>query len=139
MVEFPELNRAIITLAPAFSVAEKAPSTFGELQLATGITVWGGGSAKTIYGDPYVNWAFRAWHDTEHRAGNHPFTLEGERAVVERQICTLYCAYPRAPALWATILRAEVVGQAEHFALTGKFPCDQVTFIKAILGKGSLC
>lgn len=95
------------------------------------LTVWSGASDATIYGAPEVNHAFRAWHDAAHVAGMHEFTLAGEAATAERQVRELLAAYPRAPRAWLALLRAEVTGQAEHFAAHGSFPADQAAFIRS--------
>lgn len=124
----PALNRAILSLAPAHDVADRAPSTFLELAQCPRRIVWAGASDATIFGDPAINWAFRAWHDATHLALAADFTLAGERATCEAQIVALERAYPRIPKLCATILRAEVIGQAEHFVRFGSFPLDQVAF-----------
>lgn len=43
--------------------------------------VFAGASDRTIFGDPAVNYAFRAWHDAWHLRLRAPFTVEGERRV----------------------------------------------------------
>lgn len=91
------------------------------------MTVWEGASDKTIWRDARVNHAFRAWHDQCHIRVNAGFTLAGERLACEEQIRELMAAYPRAHSM-AALIRAEVIGQAEHFARTGIFPEDQIAF-----------
>lgn len=91
------------------------------------MTVWDGASDKTIWRDARVNHAFRAWHDECHIRMNAGFTLAGERLACEEQCRELLAAHPRAFAL-ANVIRAEVIGQAEHFAATGEFPEDQIAF-----------
>src|SRR3712207_4164474 len=89
-----DLNGAILRIASrlfpdGFDVSPDAPSTFEELKahLDAGnrMVVWSGGSEKTIYVDPTVNYAFRAWHDWHHWRHSLPFTPDGERAVCELQ------------------------------------------------------
>lgn len=92
-----------------------------------------GASDATIYGDPHVNHAFRAWHDATHFAHGLGFHLAGEKAVCEHQIADLYRAHPNAPKLWAALLSAEIVGQAEAFLATGSFPVDQAQFTREAL------
>lgn len=137
-----EFKQAILALAPlGFEARAIAPATFAqvmECERSHGrVIVWEGASDGTIYSDPKVNHAFRAWHDACHIAGEHGFTLDGERATCERQIASLRIHFPRAPIFIDTLLRAEVIGQAEHFARTGEFPADQAAFIADYL-RGAL-
>lgn len=93
------------------------------------MVVWSGGSDATIFGDPEVNYAFRAWHDWCHLNGNYPFTVEGEAAAATTQaahLIKLYGAEKSRP--WRALLKAEVVGQAEYYAEHGQFPANQVGF-----------
>ena len=122
------LNQAILSLAPAFDARDHAPASFSELRQCERMVVWAGASERTIYRDPRVNWAFRAWHDAAHLAIDAPFTLAGERAACEYQIAELLRAFPCAPASAVHLIRREVIGQAEHFAATGQFPADQIAF-----------
>lgn len=126
---FQGLNAAILKQVKTlkYSVADTAPSTFEDLIKAPSLIVWSGASDRTIYGDPAVNWAFRAWHDSLHLKLNAPFTLEGEKRVALEQARLV-----DSDAI-ARIILAEVVGQAEYFAKQGEFPVDQVAFIKAAL------
>ena len=78
-----ELNSKILKLAQRHTVKDIAPDSFASLKGAStsGLVVYSGGSDNTIYGDPRVNWAFRAWHDKLHLDLNAPFTLQGETLV----------------------------------------------------------
>ena len=67
-----QFNAAVLTICnrilPAgYDVAAVAPETYEELiaHLDAGrrMLVYSGGAEQTIYGDPEVNYAFRAWHD----------------------------------------------------------------------------
>jgi len=121
------LNRQIIQQANQirFKVAEYAPSTYEELASNAGIlTVWGGASDNTIYGDPKVNHAFRALHDRLHLRHNIPFTLEGEVALARIQ------ASQFEGDLIQRAVFLEVAGQAIYFNQHGEFPKDQVSFIR---------
>ena len=139
-------NAAVLHIANrlfpcGFDVRDKAPETFDALkaQVADGgrMVVWSGGSDQTIFGDPEVNYAFRAWHDWCHLAGNHDFTLEGERAASRMQMVHLIELYgiDARVARWCHIINAEVVGQAEHLRDTGEFPKDQMAFVRSYLGE----
>jgi hypothetical protein len=135
----PEFNRVILELAPRHEARAFAPSTLAELRAcaaertSAGLIVWSGESARTIYADARVNFAFRAWHDAEHVRGGHAFDLTGERATADAQARAVLAAYPSAPRAWLALLDAEVNGQAEHFARFGEFPVNQVAFVRDAL------
>jgi hypothetical protein len=68
----PNLNAAIIAIVKRLfphgcDVSDKAPDTYEKLKAHLDarkrLVVYGGGSEHTIYGDPAINYAFRAWHD----------------------------------------------------------------------------
>lgn len=131
------LQHLILTMAPRFEAREHVPildawSHPEEVPMLHDGTllVWSGASDLTIYGDARVNYAFRAWHDRAHIAGRFGFTLAGERAACEWQIAEALRLFPRIPASVLRLIRAEVIGQAEHFAEHGTFPLDQVSFVK---------
>jgi len=131
-----EFNRAVLAMAPAYVAQSFAPATLAEfMQSPPLLRVYDGGSDATIYADPRVNFAFRAWHDATHREIAGAFTLAGEREVCEVQVRALYARFPSAPLAWARILRAEVIGQAEYFVTYGTFPADQRAFVSAYLGE----
>ncbi len=117
--------------------SETAPETLEALIERTArdgiITVSSLHSERTIFGSPWINAAFRAWHDAVHLAIGAPFTLEGEREVCfeqQRQLEERYEAAVGTAELdfWLTLIRIEVIGQAEYFERTGAFPEDQVAF-----------
>lgn len=75
-------------------LADKTARSFGSLTLphtyeelihqieAHGIfVVWSGASEHTIFGDPEINYAFRAWHDWCHWRRKSDFSPSGEIAV----------------------------------------------------------
>jgi hypothetical protein len=105
-----------------------APSTLESLvRNSQGIiTVWNGGSDLTIYGNPTVNHAFRAWHDKLHIEHMATFDLVGEGYIAKLQANALGGVY-------GDIIMAEIVGQAEYFIKNGIFPVDQVSFVKEYL------
>jgi hypothetical protein len=122
-----------------YVVADDAPDTYEKLRAHLDVTkqmkVWSGGSDNTIYADPEVNWAFRAWHDWCHYNGRHAFTIVGERAVFEMQKLHLLLLYGDCSQTqrWIKILKAEVIGQQEYFYKLGHYPKDQRTFVKCYL------
>ena len=90
-----------------------------------------GGSARTIYADPAVNYAFRAWHDWCHWNGKHDLTDAGEVGACQMQCHQLYDAYGfnGQTLRWTNIIKAEVIGQAEYFDRHYRFPDDQRLFV----------
>lgn len=99
-----------------------------------GLLVWEGASDATIYCDPRVNHAFRAWHDACHIAGKLGFTLADERRACELQVLQARIRYPSIPRRVVELIQAEVIGQAEYFDAAGEFPRDQKAFIEAYIG-----
>lgn len=134
----PDLNRAILLLAPSHEPRADAPGSFDLLRHARAVRlilpVFDGASEHTIYRDPKVNHAFRAWHDACHlREGGYDFSPAGEA-----QACALQCRdilnlWPQAPRALLRIVEAEVTGQVEYFVRHGQFPADQEAFINSLL------
>ena len=118
-----------------------APSTYEELRahLNSGkrMVVASEGSEATIYGDPEVNYAFRAWHDWTHWRGEHDFSLTGESSTMSNQLCLLIDLYGWSTETrkWARLLYADIVGQKNYFDLHGVFPADQRQFVTDFLDK----
>lgn len=131
-----ELRRAILRLAPNHTARDTAPSSWDELARYRGnvLPVWSGESERTIWGDARVNYAFRAWHDSTHRALSADFTLAGETRVIEAQISALITLYPSAPNWLARLLRIEGIDQVIEFQCSGRFPADQLTFVTERFG-----
>ena len=138
------LNVAVMHMAdvvcPAgFDVSDTAPSTFPELmafiETHRRITVFSGGSEKTIYADREVNYCFRAWHDWCHWRGRFDFSLEGETAVWQMQ-CDHFRSLFGDSAMtrrWQKILYVEVVEQWLFHERHGYFPDDQMAFTRSYL------
>jgi len=145
--DFPldiHFNAAVLTICSrvlpgGYDVSDEAPETYEELiaHLDAGrrMLVYSGGSERTIYGDPEVNFAFRAWHDWCHWRGRHDFSMKGERAACAMQgehLVTLYGESPQT-RVWRRILQAEIIGQRDYFDRHGTFPVDQRAFVAAYL------
>lgn len=132
--------QGILSLAPKHFATARAPDLgannhWAEIPHdARGMLVFDGASENTIYGDPRVNHAFRAWHDACHIRARAGFDLAGEMRTCDRQIAEFYAAFPSAPKEIADLLRAEIIGQAEYFAVTGAFPVNQKAFICDLTG-----
>jgi len=133
------LNAAILEITSrlfpdGFDVCETAPSTYQELKnhLDAGkrLVVYSGGSNGTIYADPEVNYAFRAWHDYTHWKGSFDFSVEGETAVCQEQCRQLVERYGDSARRWCGILRAEVIGQRLFYQRHKKYVSDQRAFIE---------
>ena len=138
------LNAAILFITSrlipnGYLAADDAPSTFEALvsQFDAGnmMVVYSGRSDHTIYGDAAVNHAFRAWHDWCHWKGTFPLSPDGEAEACQMQCDQLYDLYGlNAHTLrWASIIKAEVIGQAIYFERHGRFPGNQRLFIQHYL------
>jgi hypothetical protein len=99
------------------------------------IVVWSGASDATIFGDPEVNYTFRAWHDWCHWRGRLPFDFKGEQGVCEMQCGHLLSLYgdSNRTRRWCRIVDAEVIGQRLYFDRFGRLPSDQYDFVVAYL------
>jgi hypothetical protein len=139
-----QFNAAVLAVAHrlfpcGFLVGEIAPQSYEELiaRLESGkpMLVYSGGSERTIYGCPEVNYAFRAWHDWCHWRGRHDFSFAGETAVCRMQGDHLLALYGECPRTlwWKRILHAEVIEQREYFDEHGAFPDDQRAFVECYL------
>jgi hypothetical protein len=138
------LNMAILAIAArlfptGFDVSADAPDTYHKLKshLDAGnrMVVYGGGSEGTIYGDPEVNHAFRAWHDLCHWSGEYDFSVQGEAAVCKMQAFQLRQMFGSTPQTkrWAEIIRAEVIGQRLFYGLNKRYVTDQTSFVQAYM------
>ena len=98
------------------------------------IAVSGENSDRTIFGDPEVNFAFRAWHDWHHLKLDAEFDPAGELAVANSQAGDLIALYGAAVSRpWRELLDIEVNGQVRYFAYHNCFPVDQIGFARAQL------
>lgn len=121
---------------------DHAPESLGMINLYhrfTGrIAVSDAHSDRTIYGDPEVNYAFRAWHDWTHWQIQAELTPEGERDVCKAQQADLCAVFGKGSLHgkvrgMCLILHAEIVGQVEYEQRHGYFPDDQVRFVREYL------
>jgi hypothetical protein len=140
----PCFNEAVVAIAnrlfPAgFDVSHEAPATYEELKALLDarqrLVVYAGGSDHTIYGDPAINYAFRAWHDWTHWTGEHDLTLEGEIAVCQHQQRHLLALYgdTAQSRRWREIVHAEIIGQGTYYRYHKRFPDDQRGFVEGFL------
>lgn len=139
-----QFNAAVMTMANkvcpvGWLVGDGCPKSYDELieRLDAGnmMFVFDGGSEKTIYGCPEVNYAFRAWHDWCHWKGRFDFSYAGEFAVYRMQCAHLNIVYgcSRQTRRWKRILYAETIGQFDYLRTHGEFPDDQRAFVEAYL------
>lgn len=145
MYKFPDLafNAAVLSMEsrtsrgyydviddPALAIVDDAEAYFAKIDNERRFRIYAGGSDRTIFGDPQVNHAFRAWHEWSHWITGNPFTLDGELAVAHRQCEDLALVYGHGAttAKWQRIIMAEVYGQALYYHRRGRFPDDQIAF-----------
>jgi hypothetical protein len=143
-------NVAVLQMASrifptGFDIGPDAPSTLEALKdhvSKTGrMLVYNWASDQTIFADPEVNWAFRAWHDWTHIQVDGAFNVEGEVKVAKRQIEDLTKVYGpgKATDRFAQLIWAEVMGQvlyADNHG--GDFPVDQRAFYAAYAAQPDL-
>lgn len=138
------LNAAILTICQrllpgGFDIAENAPDTYEAIvalfESGKRYVVYAGGSENTIYGDPEVNYHFRAWHDWCHWTGRFDFSLEGELGAYRMQCGHLVSVYGEDETVrhWQHILFADIIGQKLYHREHGTFPDDQLAFVLSVL------
>ncbi len=137
-------NVAVLQIADrlfptGFDVSANAPDSLESLtrhyQETGRLLVWNGASDKTIFGDPEVNYAFRAWHDSKHIFGQFAFNLEGETQAFFAQAKDIYALFGGGTIAngFVDILRAEIIGEFEYTEVRGGFPIDQIGFARDYL------
>ena len=141
----PALERFIVDAAPLHYVTDDAPSTYAELKpyydaLVAGdpIPVYDGGSAYSIYSQPSINHAWRAYHDGIHLVHELGFNLEDEMQACEVQIGHMkqYSdEYDFGEEDYAAV-RADIVGQAMYYAKHKRYVTNQAAFVQSCLDRG---
>jgi hypothetical protein len=113
-----------------YASAPDANAYFAEIERTRRVTIYTGGSERTIFGEPEINWDFRAWHEWSHFILRAPFDINGELAVAHRQCQDLarVFGHEERTIRWQGLIMAEVYGQALYFKRHGSFPADQVAF-----------
>lgn len=100
------------------------------VRLRTRIEVDANNSDGTVWGDPWANHAFRAWHEACHLEAGEAFqTFEPD--TYRAQARDLDEAGFMGNTLAHRILLAETVGQGTHYMVHGCFPSDQAAFTRA--------
>jgi hypothetical protein len=148
-----EYNRAIkvleqiimdkVTQIP-FKVMDNTPDTFeGMIDYKNKhghLAIYSGGSDKTIFSSKYVNYAFRAIHDSRHILTGLRFTLQDEEGLAYYQgqefyEWTLQKSYKIKLAQHIfQIIYIEIYEQRLYVEQTGKFVEDQKAFMLSKLG-----
>lgn len=139
----PDFNHAIMQitaqLVPEYTVSDSAPATYqalkAHLEAGKMMVVADEGSGNTIFGNPAVNHAFRAWHDWSHWRGGFDFSPQGETATCQMQIEHVYQFFGnnQKTRAWASLLTAEIIGQRQYFERHRTYICDQRAFVRAYL------
>jgi hypothetical protein len=140
----PSLNAAILAIASdlfpeGFDVSPDAPGTYktlkAHLDAGKRLVVYDGGCEGTIYADPAVNHAFRAWHDWSHWKGGHDFSVAGEWrtfALQRRRLLDLH-GDNQQTRRWIELIHADIVGFRLYYEPYRRFVDDQRSFIEAYM------
>ena len=133
----PRLNEYILNLVEAlgikYTVTDEDLSEADVLkQNPKDLKIWSGGSENTIFGDPEVNYAFRAWHDWVHITSQLDFSPLNEARVAFIQAAML----PEEWTFERNLILIEVIWQVLHHDATGEFVDDQRDFTVHILHAG---
>ncbi len=120
---------------PCYAAQDDHLAYFDQISEDRRVTIYTGGSEHTIFGEPEINWDFRAWHEWTHYILRQPFTLDGELAVAHRQCEDLARVYGHEArtARWQQLIMAEVYGQALYYKRNGRFPIAQSMFDQTYL------
>ena len=120
------LNRQILKLAPRFTVSNEAPNSYSGLIRGAmkGIfLVYDGASSNTIYVDPHVNHAFRAWHDSLHLEHDLTFSLADELQMAELHRNAIEGSFEKA------LIYADVAEQVRFWYTNRKYVDNQRAFV----------
>jgi hypothetical protein len=140
----PAFNATILSIAArlfpdGFDVSPDAPSTYKALKVhldaGKRLVVYDGGCEGTIYANPKVNHALRAWHDWSHWKGGHDFSVEGETGAFNTQRQHLIDLYGENEQTrrWTLLLHADIVGFRLYYERHKRFVDDQRGFIEAYM------
>lgn len=132
------LERTILKNAPRHHATPDAPNTWKDLRAwweakgrhGESMPVFDGGCDQTIYSQPYINHAFRAWHDKIHLENNLNFSQTGEA-----QTAFIHMAACDNETDALTIF-ADVYGQVLYYQKTGQFVENQAEFVGQFIKQG---
>lgn len=115
---------------PQYEVKDTAPATFKDLVQAYSETkkliIWSDASENTIWG-VQGNWLFRAWHDFIHIKHQTEFTENGEYRTFLAQAAQTESSFLQK------LIKLEIVGQFDYYKTSGRFPVNQLNFLKESL------
>jgi hypothetical protein len=142
----PEFNALVLAFASriSYTLTDAETQSFEEMKAlykSTGsIPINTGFSDNTIFGNPAINWAFRAWHDYCHLLLDADFSEQGERETCELQIAQMFLALGHTEQAWrfASIIRGEVIGQVLYYQRFQSFPKNQCAFMTCWLNTGRI-
>lgn len=112
----------------AYRVSDHAPDEAPALFALTSLVVWSGASDQTAFGDPSVNHAFRAVHDSAHLAHRLDFTAAQEIALARIQANQ----FADCGDAVAQYVLDDLAGQTLYRVKHGEFPADQRAFHLAL-------
>lgn len=111
-------SKNYVNMSEYFKALKKSYEDNGQIE------IWTGASDNTIFGEPFVNHIFRAWHDLIHIVYDQPFNFGGESTVA-----TIQCS--QLPTDWIfekELLTAEVLGQNQYYRIHREYVTDQRQF-----------
>lgn len=122
------INQKILNEAAKlqYIVKSQAPNNETDLFNSSSLVIWSGSSDNTIFGDPSVNYAFRAIHDNMHLITGYNFSPEAEIELGRIQAS-------RYDGIMADLVYCEVSLQAKYYLENGVFVPDQVEFTKRMV------
>lgn len=114
-----------------------APNNYADLltawrkskQTGLALPVWDGGSDKTVYDNPGVNFAFRFWHDSLHCMHGLTFKTSDEITIGIMQTADV-SAYFGADSIESKIMYADTVLQSQYYQRHKEFVNDQYAFVE---------
>jgi hypothetical protein len=130
---------AHIVWPQGYDVSENAPRTLkalkDEYRSRGRITVYSGGSDKTIFDDAGVNQDFRAWHDWCHLRLDADFSPRGEAMACDLQAAHIRVRYGAGETgrELVKLLEAEVIGQSLYYQKYKEYVDDQRAFAIAYM------
>lgn len=92
------------------------------------------GCDKTVYIAPYVNWAFRFWHDYLHFTHNLTLSFIDELMVSNIHVHEVELEFG-VNSLEAKIMQIDTAAQAMYYQIHKDFVVDQLAFCKAMIQK----
>jgi len=138
MLTFNHLENFILNIAPLHYPCKEAPNTFEELKQVNKdkvllLPVFSGGCANTIWSNPKVNHALRAWHDDIHLEYDYDFSLYGEISTARKHIEVLRKNHL---GVFSNLFWCEIVGQVLYYNKHKKYVSNQREFVLLLLCHG---